>query len=242
MSVTPEQSAAAMQGMAQFGQALAQGFLEFIGRQNDSLQAVTPGTAPGLTEAEWFSELQKDFAEKHARLWAQIAGSNSGEKAEPVVQPPPGDRRFASPEWSSSPVYDYIRQAYLVNAGFLTKLADSMPLADGRAKERIQFLTRQYVDAFSPSNFAATNPEFIQTALETKGESITRGIQNLIGDMEKGRISMTDDSAFEVGRNLAITPGAVIYENELIQLIQYAPLTEQVYERPLLIVPPCINK
>ena len=106
----------------------------------------------------------------------------------------------------------------------------------------MQFLTRQYVDALAPSNFAATNPEFIQTAIETRGESITQGIKNLISDMEKGRISMTDDSAFEIGRNLATTPGSVIYENPLMQLIQYAPLTEQVHKTPLLIVPPCINK
>ncbi|PKO55212.1 MAG: class I poly(R)-hydroxyalkanoic acid synthase, partial [Betaproteobacteria bacterium HGW-Betaproteobacteria-19] len=150
--------------------------------------------------------------------------------------------RFNAPEWAESPVFDYVRQAYLLNAGFLRQVADEMPIADGRAKSRMQFLTRQYIDALAPTNFAATNPEFIKAAVETKGESISQGIRNLMADLEKGRISMTDDSAFEVGRNLGVSPGAVIFENELMQLIQYSPLTEKVAQVPLLIVPPCINK
>jgi polyhydroxyalkanoate synthase len=137
-------------------------------------------------------------------------------------------------------MYDYLRQAYLLNADYLQRLAENVP--DEQAKSRARFLTRQMVDALAPSNFAATNPEFINAALESNGESIRLGIQNLIGDLEKGRISMTDEAAFEVGRNLAVTPGAVIFENELMQLIQYAPLTTKVAQRPLLIVPPCINK
>jgi polyhydroxyalkanoate synthase len=121
-------------------------------------------------------------------------------------------------------------------------MADAAPVADGQAKTRMRFMARQMIDAMAPSNFLATNPEFVQTALETKGESIQQGIKNLLGDLEKGRISMTDDSAFEVGRNLAVTPGAVVYENELMQLIQYSPQTEKVAARPFLMVPPCINK
>jgi polyhydroxyalkanoate synthase len=166
----------------------------------------------------------------------------SGEGSAPVVSPEPGDRRFSSAEWSSSPVHDYMRQAYLINAEYFKRVADAVPLADGKAKTRLQFFTRQFVDAMAPSNFAATNPEFVKTALETKGESITAGLKNLIADLEKGRISITDESKFEVGRNLAITPGAVVFENEVMQLVQYSPLTETVSERPLLLVPPCINK
>ncbi|WP_298603145.1 PHA/PHB synthase family protein [Zoogloea sp.] len=244
MSVTPEQSAEALNGMFKFGQSLAAGFFDYLGKQNAAFQQVAPAAAPQLPlpEASDMARLQQELAEAHARLWAGMAQARPGEPVQPIVQPAPGDRRFNAPEWTASPVFDYIRQAYLLNADYLTKLADALPIADGRTKERMQFLTRQYVDALAPSNFAATNPEFIQAAIETRGESITQGIKNLIADMEKGRISMTDDSAFEIGRNLATTPGSVIYENPLMQLIQYAPLTEQVHKTPLLIVPPCINK
>ncbi|WP_374489950.1 PHA/PHB synthase family protein [Zoogloea sp.] len=266
MSATPEQPSDALQGMFKFGQSMAAGFLDFLNRQGVSpapLFAAVPGFAqaaqaaqngqmdfsalpsmPPLPqpEAEVLMALQKELAESHARLWASLAQARPGDQVAPTIEPAPGDRRFNAPEWSASPVFDYIRQAYLLNSDYLNKLADSLPMADGRAKARVQFLTRQYIDALAPSNFAATNPEFIQTALDTKGESITRGIQNLLGDLEKGRISMTDDAAFEVGKNLALTAGEVVYENELMQLIQYAPLTEKVYKTPLLIVPPCINK
>jgi len=244
MSETPEQSSEALQGMFQFGQSMAAGFFDFLSKQGAAFQQAAPTQAPQLPqpEAQELGRLQRELAEAHARLWSSIAQVRPGQAVEPVVQPPAGDRRFNAPEWSSSPVFDYIRQAYLLNSDYLAKLADALPVADGRAKARMQYLTRQYIDAMSPSNFAATNPEFIQAALDSKGESITQGIKNLIADMEKGRISMTDDAAFEIGRNLATTPGSVIYENPLIQLIQYAPMTEQVYKTPLLIVPPCINK
>ncbi|MDD3352739.1 class I poly(R)-hydroxyalkanoic acid synthase [Zoogloea sp.] len=244
MSVTPEQTAEALQGMFKFSQSLAEGFFNFLGNHNAAAQQAAPaaGNPIPLPEAEALARLQQELAEAHARLWTTMAQAKPGETVPPLITPQPGDRRFNAPEWSSSPFYDYIRQAYLLNASYLDKLADALPVTDGRSKSRMQFLTRQYIDAMAPSNFAATNPEFIQTALATKGESITQGIKNLIADMEKGRISMTDDSAFEIGRNLATTPGSVIYENELIQLIQYAPMTAKVYKTPLLIVPPCINK
>lgn len=235
---------AVMQAMLLAGQAMAQGFFENIAKQHAAILDSSGTAAPRipLPEAETFAELQKAFADKHAALWSSLLERKPGEQGAAVVQPEPGDRRFSSPEWTTSPVFDYLRQAYLLNAGFLKEVAGALPIADGRAKSRIQFLTRQYIDALAPTNFAATNPEFIKTAIETKGESITAGIQNLISDLEKGRISMTDDAAFEVGRNLAVSPGAVIYENALMQLIQYAPLTTKVAQVPLLIVPPCINK
>ncbi len=226
------------------GQAMAQNFFDAIARQNVAIQdssGVAAAKVP-MPESEEFVAMQKAFAEKHAALWSSMLGRAPGSRSEPVVEPEPGDRRFSSPAWTESPVFDYVRQAYLLNAGFIKQVADAVPMADGRAKARVQFLTRQYVDALAPSNFAATNPEFIKTALETKGESISKGVQNLLADLEKGRISMTDDTAFEIGRNLALTPGSVIYENELMQLIQYSPLTTKVAQVPLLIVPPCINK
>jgi polyhydroxyalkanoate synthase len=171
-----------------------------------------------------------------------MLGKAADQPAPQVAAAEPGDKRFDHPAWSASPVYDYLRQAYLINAEYMKRMADAVPVADGQAKTRMRFMARQMIDAMAPSNFLATNPEFVQTALETKGESIQQGIKNLLGDLEKGRISMTDDSAFEVGRNLAVTPGAVVYENELMQLIQYSPQTEKVAARPFLMVPPCINK
>jgi polyhydroxyalkanoate synthase len=186
--------------------------------------------------------LQQEWQQRHLALWQAMLAKNKEAPVAPLVQPEPGDRRFSHPAWTESPIYDWMRQAYLLNAQYLKRMADAVPIPEQLPRNRVQFATRQLVDALAPSNFAATNPEFIKKALETQGESITQGIQNLIADMEKGRISMTDDAAFEVGRNLAITPGAVVFENELFQLLQYAPLTDKVAKRPLLVVPPCINK
>ena len=239
-----QQTPAAMQALLLAGQTMAQTFFSQVAKQHAAMQDSTGAAASQLPlpESEALTKMQQEFASRHVALWSAMLGRKPGEAGEPVVAPEAGDRRFTAPEWSESPLFDYVRQAYLVNAGFLKQVADEMPIADGRAKSRIQFLTRQYIDALAPSNFAATNPEFIKAAIETKGESITQGIKNLIADLEKGRISMTDDSAFEVGRNLAVSPGAVVFENDLMQLIQYSPLTEKVGQVPLLIVPPCINK
>lgn len=239
-----KQGGPAIEGMLQFGQAMAQNFFQAIARQHAVMRDSSGEAAPSVAmpETDEFARLQQDFAARHVALWTTMLQLKPGEKAAPVISPEPGDRRFSAPEWSESPLFDYVRQAYLLNASFLSQVSEELPMADGRAKSRLQFLTRQYVDALAPSNFAATNPEFIKTALDTEGESITRGIKNLIADLEKGRVSMTDDEAFEVGRNIAVSPGAVIYENELMQLVQYAPLTDKVAQVPLLIVPPCINK
>ena len=186
--------------------------------------------------------LVNDLIAAHKTLWAQMLKQPEGAESAPVVPEVVKDRRFSSEAWSSSPVYDYLRQAYVLNSRFLTQLADSVPSESGKDAARLRFLTGQFVDALSPSNFAATNPEVIQKALATDGQSITEGINNMLRDLAKGRISTTDETAFEVGRNLATTEGAVVYENELIQLIQYAPLTAKVGKRPLLITPPCINR
>ncbi|EPZ15739.1 poly(R)-hydroxyalkanoic acid synthase [Thauera terpenica 58Eu] len=239
-----KQSAVAVQAMLAAGQAMAQNFFDALARQHVAMQDSSGAAAPKLPlpESDEMLRMQRAFAEKHVALWSSMLGRKPGDVVEPVVKVEAGDRRFTAPEWSESPMFDYVRQAYLLNAGLLKDISDALPIEDGRAKSRMQFLTRQYIEALAPTNFAATNPEFIKTALETKGESISRGLRNLLGDLEKGRISMTDEAAFEVGRNLALTPGAVIFENELMQLIQYAPLTDKVAQAPLLIVPPCINK
>src|SRR5262245_52240414 len=186
-----------------------------------------------------FAALQTNHAARQAQLWSAML---TGRKSDaPAIAPEPGDKRFAAREWRDNPYYEYLKQSYLLAVRHLTDLAETADL-DARSKERLRFAVRQWCDAMSPTNFAATNPAVLRQALETSGESITVGLGNLIADTHKGRISQSDESAFEVGRNLATTPGDVVYENELIQLIQYAPATPEVGARPLVIVPPCINK
>ena len=149
--------------------------------------------------------------------------------------------RFAAQEWRDNPYYNYLKQSYLLAGEFLAQLVESAEL-DGQAKERLRFTVKQWVDAMSPANFAATNPEVLRQVQESRGDSLVCGLANLLADAAKGRISQTDESAFEVGRNLAVTPGQVVHENELMQLIQYSPATAEVARRPLVMVPPCINK
>ena len=243
MSMSPDSFAPAMQNFVQAGQALAQNFLGFLNAQQAGPSvgdnSVPP---PAMPDPEQLASLQKSYFEQQLLLWNSMLLRGKSEAALPVVVPEPGDRRFSSPEWQSSPMFDYVRQAYLLNSRFIRELVEVLPSEDEKEKNRARFLARQYIDALSPANFAATNPEFVRLAVETKGQSITDGINNLIKDYEKGRISMTDESVFEVGTNLATTEGAVVYENDVMQLIQYTPLTPKVAVRPLVIVPPCINK
>ena len=226
----------AMQFM-QAGQNMAQQFMEYLGKAGNPAATASPAVDPQAVTA-----LQKQFMDQQMSLWQSMLAKQQGQEQEFKVSPEPGDRRFSAPEWRDSPIYDYLHQAYLLNTQYLKQVVEVMPAEDEKAKNRLRFVARQLADAMAPSNFAATNPEFIKLALETKGQSITDGINNLIRDFEKGRISMTDESVFEIGRNIATTEGAVVYENELMQLIQYTPLTPKVGSRPLLVVPPCINK
>jgi polyhydroxyalkanoate synthase len=181
--------------------------------------------------------LQAQYVERQSRLWN---GLMSG-RGEAVVQPDAGDRRFAHREWRDNPYFDYLKQSYLLASRYLEELVDTAEL-EPHAKERARFAVKQWVDAMCPANFPATNPQALEEARETRGESLARGMANLVADVHRGRIRQTDESAFEVGRNVAVTPGEVVYENELIQLIQYKPTTAQVAARPLVMIPPCINK
>jgi len=191
----------------------------------------------GLTQSNPFLAQNGDFYQQQLDLWLGLIGAK--EKAS-VAVPDKGDRRFNAPEWEQ-PLFDYIKQNYLVTSRWLLQLVDQAN-TDDAAREKMSFFTRQYVDAMSPANFAFTNPEVMKLALESKGESLQEGMKKLMADMQKGTITMTDESQFEVGKNLGISPGQVVFENELFQLLQYTPATSQVYSRPLLIVPPCVNK
>jgi polyhydroxyalkanoate synthase len=235
------------QQVFQASQSIVQGFSTFLQKLPQ-----TPGFKasalpfPQLTlppvPVEELQALQREFVSQQGQLWHAMIARSQGREVAFKIEPEPGDRRFSAPEWAESPVYDYIRQSYLLNVRFLKQLVEKALVDDERTREKLRFAARQYVDAFSPANFAATNPEFVKKAIETSGKSIAQGIHNLIADLGRGRILMTDESVFEVGKNLAVTEGAVVYENEIFQLLQYKPLTEKVARRPLLIVPPCINK
>ena len=199
------------------------------------IMASAPGAAAGLS---WSNpSLQHSYFEKQARLWTALASG----KPETLISPQPGDRRFVAKEWRENPYYDYLKQSYLLAARYLEDLVESADL-EPLAKERARFAARQWIDAMCPANFPATNPEALREAFATRGESLARGIANLMGDVHKRRISQTNETAFEVGRNLAVTPGEVVFENELIQLIQYKAASAEVAARPLVMIPPCINK
>lgn len=178
------------------------------------------------------NQLQSDYVQQFTALWKDLLAMKT---------PPIADKRFKAPAWQSNSLYAFNAAAYLLNARFLMSMADAAQ-APPKVKQKIKFAVQQSIDAMSPSNFLVTNPEAQKKILETKGESLAKGLANMLADMHKGRISQTDESAFEVGRNVATTEGAVVFENELFQLIQYKPLTDAVYERPMLFVPPCINK
>jgi len=188
------------------------------------------------------ASIQGDYLKNATEMWNQalhrLQGDAQGQAA--AAQPLP-DRRFAGSEWAANPVAATMAQLYLLNARTLMTLADSVE-GDAKTKARVRFAVQQWVDATSPSNYLALNPEALKKAVETQGESIGKGLQHLLDDVRKGHVSQTDESVFEVGRNVATTAGDVVFENELFQLIEYKPLTAKVHERPMLFVPPCINK
>jgi polyhydroxyalkanoate synthase len=218
----PGSADAVLASIAQSSNELTQGWMRLL--QAAPAIPVDPG-------------LQASYLEKQAKLWHALASG----KAQTFAAPAPGDRRFAHRGWHENPYYDYLKQSYLLASAYLESLVERAPL-DGPARERARFTVKQWVDAMCPANFAATNPQFAEQALGTQGESLARGLANLLADVQRGRIRQTDEQAFELGRNLGVTPGAVVLENELMQLIQYAPTTPAVAERPLVMVPPCINK
>ena len=184
------------------------------------------------------TKLQSDYVTQATAMWnnALTAFQTQG-----TTTAPPGDKRFAADAWAKNPVAAMAAQTYLLNARTLMQMADSVQ-GDPKTKARIRFAVQQWVDAASPANYLATNPEALAKAVETRGESIGQGMKLLMKDIEQGRMSQTDESVFEVGRNVATSEGAVVFENDLFQLIEYKPTTTKVHELPMLFVPPCINK
>ncbi len=185
---------------------------------------------------DWF-KLATDFYQQHTELWTSLFSLPT----EDLVTQDKADRRFSSENWQKSPIHNYLKQSYLLTSLWLMDRIDESTL-DDNTRSKCAFYTEQFINAISPSNFALTNPDVILETIESNGQNLLRGMKNLIEDMKKGRISMTDDSAFEIGENLATTPGSVVFQNEMMQLIHYRPLVDKINERPMLIVPPCINK
>ena len=221
MKSKPDSAAASVPDLAANAQALGATFGE-IWKSVSGLSLPMPTVA----------ELQGAYLKQAGDLWNQTLHAQTAA---------PADRRFAAPDWAQNPASAYTAQMYLLNARTLMQMADSLQ-GDEKTRQRIRFAVQQWIDAAAPSNYLALNPEAQRKALETKGESIAIGMKHLLDDVRQGHVSQTDESVFEIGRNVAASEGAIVFENELFQLIEYKPLTAKVYERPILFVPPCINK
>jgi len=250
----PEEFGRNMLRFMEAGSKVLTGFLE-------RGEGKSPFSAADMTEStKLFSEIAQAWmrnpsalAETNGALLRdlmQLAGATAqrmlGASVPPVAEPEPGDNRFKDPDWSRNPYFDFWKQTYLIVTRWLEEVLNKAEGLDERTRQRAEFHLKQIASAFSPSNFPMTNPEVLRTTFATSGQNLVQGMANLVSDMEKSgdvlSISQTDVQAFEVGRNVATAPGKVIFQNELLQLIQYAPSTESVHERPLLIVPPWINK
>ena len=200
-----------------------------------------------LTDPFRVADAQVKLWQDYWSLWQRSMLRLMGQSAAPVAEAARGDRRFKHGDWQDNFLYDYIKQSYLIAAKHLHHVIAGVQGLDERTARKVDFYTRQYIDALSPSNFVLTNPEVLRETMSSGGQNLLRGFANLLEDLSRGngsglRLRMTDERAFKLGENIAITPGKVVYQNDLMQLIQYTPTTEQVYRRPLLIVPPWINK
>ncbi|MBI3419521.1 MAG: class I poly(R)-hydroxyalkanoic acid synthase [Proteobacteria bacterium] len=244
--------------MVQIGERSARVMQEFMARQANNS---TPPPTDSTHIAEAFLQMTQKLMQHPAKmmeagmslwqdymkLWQSTTQRFiQGKTAEPVIAPQKGDKRFQDAAWSENALFDYIKQSYLLSARYLQNMARDTDGMDSKAAQKVDFYTRQFVDAMSPSNFLMTNPEVLRRTAETGGENLVKGLENLLADLERGRgqlrIAMTDEKAFAIGQNLANTPGKVIYQNDLMQLIQYDPITPQVKQIPFLIIPPWINK
>ncbi len=230
---------------------------EFLNRQHpeDGIGMASPlaigaaffeMTARMMSDPSRLVQAQLSLWNDYMTLWQRTAQRFLGGRSEPVIEPARGDRRFRDAAWDDNTLFDFIKQSYLLTARWLQNTVREVEGIDERTARKVDFYTRQFVDALAPSNFVMTNPEVLRATIESRGENLLHGLKNLLEDLERGKgrlaIKMTDMAAFRVGENIAVSPGKVIFQNDLMQLIQYSPTTELVKRRPLLIIPPWINK
>ena len=199
-----------------------------------------------LSNPAKFADSQTALWQSYMQLWSSTAKRMMGQEAEPVAEPHRGDKRFRDEQWSDNFVFDHIKQSYLLAAEWMLHQADDAEIPDLHEREKANFYMRQFVDAMAPTNFFATNPAVLKETFDSKGENLVRGLNHLLEDLEAGqgslKIRQTAPDTFEVGKNIAVSDGKVVYQNRLMQLLCYTPSTEQQFERPLMVVPPWINK
>jgi polyhydroxyalkanoate synthase len=243
---TAEIAAKSQQLVAEF--LTRQGHEEGVGMA-DSLgigTAFLEMTARMMADPSRLVQAQLSLWNDYLTLWQRTAQRFLGGESEPMIEPSAGDRRFRDAAWTENTLFDFIKQSSLLTARWLQSTVRDVEGIDERTARKVDFYTRQFVDALAPSNFLMTNPEALRTTIESKGENLLNGLKNLLDDLERGKghlaIKMTDMEAFRIGENIAVTPGKVVYQNDLMQLLQYEPTTEKVKRRPLLIIPPWINK
>jgi polyhydroxyalkanoate synthase len=247
-----EDMAATMVQIAERSQAL---ITSFMSNQSGSIgmadpmnvgQAFIELTQQMLANPAQMMKSQMQLWQGYMDLWQSTTQKLMGFEVDATAAPALDDRRFRNSEWDESIVFDYIKQSYLLSSRWLTNAVHDVEGLDDKTAKKVDFYTRQFIDALAPTNFLVTNPEVIRATVESKGENLVKGLENLLSDMEKGdgqlRISQVDEGAFTLGENVATTPGKVVYQNDLMQLIQFEPTTEKVDKRPLLIIPPWINK
>jgi polyhydroxyalkanoate synthase len=249
LNFDPRALAEAVTNVAGQSNALMQAYLSHQARGFDPLglnRAFLDLTASLMKNPHRILEAHFNAWNSYIDLWLSMANRALGRESEPIATPGASDRRFRNDVWRENPFFDYLKQSYLVAANTIQSIVADAEGLDEQTARKVEFYTKQYVDALSPTNFLLTNPEVMQRTVDTNGQNLLQGLQHFVEDFdpESGRlrIRMTDHDAFELGRNVAVSPGKVIYQNELMQLIQYAPATEQVFKRPLLIIPPWINK
>jgi polyhydroxyalkanoate synthase len=245
--------------MAQIAERSQRLVAEFLARQNpgkpegigmaDPLNiggAFFEMTARMMADPARLVQAQLSLWNDYMTLWQRTAQRFLGQETEPVIEAPSGDRRFKDIAWTENTLFDFIKQSYLLTARWMQSTVKDVEGLDEKTARKVDFYTRQFVDAIAPSNFVLTNPEVLKATLDSGGENLVKGLSNLLDDLERGKgrldIKMTDFEAFRIGENIGVTPGKVVYQNDLIQLIQYTPTTETVKRRPLLIIPPWINK